>query len=241
MTTGRLFGIGLGPGDPELLTLKALRYLQMSDVVAYPTAKAGQGNALRTAKPHLVSTQLLLPLVYPITAGPAADRPDYLQHMFQFYDETAEQLANHMDRGQDVALLCAGDPFAYGSFMYWYKRLNERYETIIIPGISSIFAGPVASGLPWLSRNDTLSVIPGTLSEEEIINRINQGDATVIIKLGRTFAKVIQALKHSGKLDKAIYVERATMANEKVMPASTVSPDEVPYFSMIFVPGSEVG
>ncbi len=241
MTTGRLFGIGLGPGDPELITLKAFKLIQSASVVAYPTAKAGHGNALRTARPHIKPEQQLLPLVYPITAGPKADQPDYLDVMYQFYDDTAEQMATLMDQGHDIALLCAGDPFVYGSFMYWYKRLNERYETIIVPGISSIFAGAVAAQTPWVLRNDTVTVIPGTLPQDAIVQRLQQGDAIVIIKLGRTFSKVKQALEQAGKIDKAIYVERATMTNQKVMPVSQVTEEEVPYFSMIFIAGSEVG
>ncbi len=241
MTTGRLFGIGLGPGDPELITLKALRHLQAAQVIAYPTAKAGHGNALKTASPHLSPSQTLLPLVYPVTAGPEADQPDYLDRMYRFYDETSTQLAELMDGGQDIALLCAGDPFVYGSFMYWYKRLNERYQTVIIPGISSIFAGPIAAGTPWVSRNDTLTVIPGTLPEADIVSRLEQGDAIAIIKLGRTFKKVRQALAKSGRLAQAVYVERATMTNQNVQAVKDVTPGNVPYFSMIFVPGSEVG
>lgn len=241
MTTGRLFGIGLGPGDPELITLKAYKLIQQASVIAYPTAKAGHGNALRTAKPHLHDTHTLLPLVYPVTAGPEADQPDYLERMYRFYDETAEQMAQIMDKGEDIALLCAGDPFVYGSFMYWFKRLNERYETIIVPGISSIFAGAVAAQKPWVLRNDTLRVIPGTLSETDIISHLAQSDAVAIIKLGRTFAKVRNALEKAGKLDKAVYVERATMNNQKVMPVSAVKPEDVPYFSMIFIAGSDVG
>ena len=240
MSTGRLYGIGLGPGDPELITLKGLRLLQAADVVAYPTAKAGTGNALATARPHLREGQEILPLVYPVTAGPEADAPDYLSRMQVFYDQTAQQLAERLTVGADVALLCAGDPFVYGSYMYWHHRLADRFETVVVPGVSSIFAGPVAAHSPWCLRTDVVTVVPGTLPGDEIARRVSGNDAVVIIKLGRTFEKVRKALIAAGRMEKAVYVERATMAGEKVIPVAEVDAMTVPYFSLIFVPGGTV-
>ncbi len=237
---GKLYGIGLGPGDPELVTLKAVRLLQEADVVAYPTARAGHGNALATARPHIRPGQEILPLVYPVTAGPEADAPDYRPRMRAFYDHTAEQIAARLEQGQTVAVLCAGDPFIYGSFMYWHARLADRYPTEVVPGISSVFAGPVAAGRPWCLRTDVVTVIPGTLPEEDIARRLRQSDAAVIIKLGRTFPKVRRALDQAGVLARAVYVERASMAGQKVLPAAQVAPETVPYFSLVFVPGGEV-
>ena len=240
MSHGRLFGLGLGPGDPELVTLKTLRLLQAADIIAYPTAKAGSGNALKTAQPHILPGQEMLPLVYPVTAGSQADRADYRPRMKEFYDVTSNQIAEQLVRGRDVAILCAGDPFVYGSFMYWHARLAQRFETLVVPGISSIFAGPVVAGNPWCLRTDVLTVIPGTLGEEDIAARLKGTDAAVIIKLGRTFAKVRRALDGAGVLARAIYVERATMEGEKVQPAANVDANTVPYFSLVFVPGSDV-
>ncbi len=237
---GRLYGIGLGPGDPELMSLKAVRLLRGVDVVAYPTAKAGTGVSLGIIAAHLLEAQELFPLVYPVTAGPGADAPDYRDRINAFYDETSAAIAKFLDAGRDVAIPCVGDPFFYGSFMYWYGRLSGRFETIVVPGISSILAGSIAARKPLCFRSQTLTVIPGTLPQEEIIRRLECADAAVIIKLGRTFARVRGALERTGMLARAIYVERASMETQKVLPAAEVETGASPYFSMVVIPGGEI-
>ncbi len=238
---GTLYGLGLGPGDPELMTFKTVRLLGEADIVAYPTAKAGAGVALGIVRAHLRPDQELVPLVYPVTAGPGADAPDYRDRISAFYDETAAQLARYLEQGRDVAIPCVGDPFFYGSFMYWYARLSPRFETVVVPGISSTLAGPVAAGIPLVFRRDVLTIIPGTLPGEEIARRLAGTDAAVIIKLGRTFAKVRRALEKAGVLARAVYVERASWKDERVLPAAEVDGDTVPYFSILFVASGEIG
>lgn len=239
MTTGRFFGVGVGPGDPELLTVKAVRLIGEADVVAYPAAKAGNGVALAAARPYIRDDQTLLPLVYPVTASPEADLPSYPQVMSDFYDRTADEIAALLDAGKTVCVLCEGDPFFYGSFIYWHARLKDRYDTTVTPGVSSILAGPVALGTPLCLRRDTVTVIPGTLPPEELVRRIKAADAAVIMKLGRTFGKVRAAIEEAGVLDRAFYVERASQTAERVMPAAQVDPGSVPYFSIIVIPGPE--
>jgi len=234
--TGRLLGIGVGPGDPELMTLKAVRLLGQAEVVAYPTARAGEGLALRIAESFLRPHQQRVPLVYPVTTGPLADAPDYRARMEAFYDETAGQLALELERGRSVALLCEGDPFLYGSFIYWHARLSGRFPTEVVPGVSSVMAAPVMAGRPLCRQEDVVTIIPGTLPEAAIAQRLAATDAAVVMKLGRTFAKVKRALVAAGRLDDAIYVERATWAEQRIAPVAEVEPERVPYFSIVVVP-----
>lgn len=240
MTLGKLSGVGVGPGDPELLTLKALRLIQEADVIAYPAAKAGNGVALSAARPHLRADQELLPLVYPVTASPEADLPSYPQVMRAFYDSSAEEIAAHLDRGRNVCVLCEGDPFFYGSFIYWHSRLKDRYDTTVTPGVSSVMAAPAALGVPLVLRRDTVTVIPGILPAEELTRRLAAADAAVVMKLGRTFAKVRDALAAAGVLERAFYVERASQDRQRTLRAIDVDPATVPYFSIIVVPGREI-
>ncbi len=237
---GRLSGIGLGPGDPELMTLKAVRVLREADVVAYPTAKAGAGVSLGIISEYLRKAQILLPLVYPVTAGPGADAPDYRARIDRFYDETSKLVAAHLEAGRDVAIPCVGDPFFYGSFMYWYARLAPHFETLVVPGISSILAGPAAAGKPLCFRTQTVTVIPGTLPGAEITRRLENADAAVIIKLGRTFEKVRSALSAAGVIERAVYIERASWQQERILPVREVETHGSPYFSMVIIPGGEI-
>ncbi|MBN9527500.1 MAG: precorrin-2 C(20)-methyltransferase [Alphaproteobacteria bacterium] len=235
---GRFYGIGCGPGDPELMTVKAVRLLAEASIVAYPCAKAEGGVARGIAKTYLRPDQTLIPLVYPVTAGPGADAPGYPALMRRFYDETAAQLAAHLDGGATVAILCEGDPFFFGSFIYWHKRLSPHYDSIVVPGVSSILAAPVAMDRPLCIRTDTVTVMPATMSEDALTDRLLRTDAAVIMKLGRTFAKVRRALVRAGRLDDAVYVERASWADQRVLPAAGIDPATVPYFSVVVVPGS---
>lgn len=233
---GQLYGLGVGPGDPELVTVKAVRLLEQADIIAFPTAKSTGGNAKRTVAPYLKKRHQLLPLVYPVTAGPVADTDSYLPLMKNFYDETAQEIRAYLLDGKNVAIVCAGDPFVFGSYMYWHARLSNEFETIVVPGVSSILAAPVQLGMPLCHRDDVVSVIPATLSEEQLVDRLNKCGSAVIMKLGRTFPKVVRALAQTNLLEKAYYVERATMEKEKILPVKDVIASEVAYFSVIVIP-----
>ena len=236
---GRLLGLGVGPGDPELITVKALRLLRESPVVAYFVAKGKRGNAFGIIEGHLQEAQTLLPLVYPVTTEALPAPLSYEQVISDFYDEASLEVAAHLDAGRDVAVICEGDPFFYGSYMYLHDRLAERYEAQVVPGVCSMLGCASVLGTPLVYRNQSLSVLSGVLPEDELEQRLRDAEAAVVMKLGRNFDKVRRVLRKLGLDDRAHYVERATMANQKIVPLDEVEPMDSPYFSMILVPGQK--
>lgn len=241
---GRLIGLGVGPGDPELITLKALRLLQSAQVVGYFVAKAkanrGEGgNAFGIIEQHLADTQVRMPLVYPVTTEKLEPPLSYETVISDFYDTAAQQVAKHLDAGRDVAVICEGDPFFYGSYMYLHDRLADRYEVEVVPGVCSMLGSAAVLGLPLVYRNQSLSVLSGVLPEAELKARLATAEAAVVMKLGRNFDKVRRVLGELGLADRAHYVERATMANQRIVALDEVDPMASPYFSMILVPGQK--
>lgn len=242
MRKGRLLGLSVGPGDPELITVKALRLLREAPVVAYFVAKAkaskGQGgNAFGIVEAHLGDSQQRLPLVYPVTTEKLEPPLSYEDVIADFYDTAAAQVAEHLDAGRDVAVICEGDAFFFGSYMYLHDRLAERYETEVVPGVCSMLGGAAALGSPLVYRNQSLLVLSGVLSEEELAERLAGAEAAVVMKLGRNFDKVRRVLEHLGLAERALYIERATMAEQRVLALDEVDPMASPYFSLILVPG----
>lgn len=234
---GRLLGLGVGPGDPELITVKALRLLRESPVIGYFVAKGKKGNAFGIIKGHLQPAQTLLPLVYPVTTEVLPPTLSYEQVISDFYDEASAQVAAHLDAGRDVAVICEGDPFFYGSYMYLHDRLAERYDAEVIPGVCSMLGGASVLGAPLVYRNQSLSVLSGVLPHDDLKRRLADADAAVIMKLGRNFHKVRAVLTELGLAGRALYVERATMGNQKIVALDEVDPMSSPYFSLIIVPG----
>ncbi|KVL54854.1 precorrin-2 C(20)-methyltransferase [Burkholderia territorii] len=236
---GRLFGVGVGPGDPELMTIKALRVLQAAPVVAYFVAKGKKGNAYGIVEAHLLDAQTQLPLVYPVTTEALPPPLCYETVIADFYDTAAEIVASHLDAGRDVAVICEGDPFFYGSYMYLHDRLAPRYDTEVIPGVCAMLGGTAVLGQPLVYRNQSLSVLSGVLPEDELRTRLAQADAAVVMKLGRNFDKVRRVLDELGLAKRALYVERATMAAQRIVPLDEVDPTASPYFSLLVVPGEK--
>ncbi|MFE3457996.1 precorrin-2 C(20)-methyltransferase [Nocardiopsis aegyptia] len=232
--TGRFHGVGVGPGDPELITLKAARLIAAADVVAYHAGVGKQSNARRIAAELIPSSAVEEQLTYPVTTG-ATDHPGgYAGALAEFYERSAARLAAHLDAGRDVVLLSEGDPLFYGSYMYMHDRLSERYETEVVPGVPAFAA---ATAAPLARQTDVLTVLPGTLPEPELARRLADTDAAVIMKLGRTFPAVRRALEAAGRLEHAEYVERASMEGERRLPVAEVDPATVPYFSLVLVTG----
>ncbi|MDX6718345.1 MAG: precorrin-2 C20-methyltransferase / precorrin-3B C17-methyltransferase [Solirubrobacteraceae bacterium] len=237
--SGRLFGVGVGPGDPELLTIKARRVIEAADVVAYPNARHGRSVARRIAAPYLRADVLEVALTYPVTTEVTDHPGGYDAALLEFYDAAAAQLTTHLDAGRDVAVLCEGDPFFYGSYMYLHERLASRYETEVVPGVTSFSAAAAAAGTPLAKRDDVLTVLPGTLPPDAIAARLRTTDAAVVLKLGRTFGGVRDAAEAAGVAERAIYVERASSAEERLAPLRDVE-GPVPYMSLVLVPTAVV-
>ncbi len=232
---GTLYGVGVGPGDPELVTVKAQRLIGAADVVAYPTARAKQPIARGAAAPYLRDDQVELPLQYPVTTE-STDHPEgYAGALRDYYDAGAVAIAAHLDAGRDVVVLCEGDPFLYGSYMYLHERLADRYATEVVPGIPAFAAASAAAGTPLVQRDEVLSIIPGTLPHADLRARLDSADAAVVMKLGRTFDRVTDALDAAGLADGAVYVERASHPGQRVAPLRDVD-GKVPYMSLVLAP-----
>ena len=234
---GRLLGIGLGPGDPELVTVKAVRLMQAAPVVA-SFAKAGRrGHARTIADRWLTGVFEELPLAYPVTTEIPFGDLAYVALMAAFYEASARRIAAHLSAGRDVALLCEGDPLFYGSFMHLYIRLREKFGVEIVPGVTGMSGCWTAAGAPMTWGDDILTVLPGTLPLAALTARLAASDAAVVMKIGRNFSKVREALAAAGLLDRAIYVERGTQAGQVVLPMKDKLDAVAPYFSMVLVPG----
>jgi precorrin-2 C20-methyltransferase/precorrin-3B C17-methyltransferase len=241
MSTGRLYGVGLGPGDPELVTVKAARLIGAADVVAFHAARHGRSVARALAEPYLRDGQIEELLVYPVTTESTDHPGGYQGAIDEFYEAAAARLAAHLDAGRDVVVLAEGDPFFYGSYMHMHKRLAHRYPTEVVPGVTSVSGAAAAVGRPLVERDEVLTVLPGTLGADELAEWLATTDSAAVMKLGRTFPEVREAFDRAGVLDRALYVERATTDRQRTMPLADVDPDSVPYFSLALLPSPLTG
>ncbi|GGW37088.1 precorrin-2 C(20)-methyltransferase [Streptomyces griseoloalbus] len=233
---GKLYGVGLGPGDPSLMTVRAVEVIAEADVVAYHSARHGRSIARSIAAQHIREDHIEEALVYPVTTETTDHPGGYKGAMEEFYAEASVRLASHLDAGRTVAVLAEGDPLFYGSYMHMHKRLADRYDTEVVPGVTSLSAAAARLGAPLAEGEEVLTILPGTLPEEELTARLAATDAAVVMKLGRTFPKVRRALESAGRLDEARYVERATMSKERVAELADVDAESVPYFSVAVLP-----
>ncbi|MCF8466355.1 MAG: precorrin-2 C(20)-methyltransferase [Sneathiella sp.] len=225
--TGTLFGLGIGPGDPDLITLKALKRLQSAPVLAYPALEDGDSLARAIVSPHLTARKIEIAIRIPMTIERAPAQAAY--------DLAAADIGGHLEKGEDVAVLCEGDPFFYGSFMYLFGRIAEKYKVEVIPGVSSLTACATSLQSPLSARNDILTVLPAPLPSEILRERLLETDSAAIMKVGRHFARVRDVIFDLGLEGNARYIERATMENERILPLADVPEDAAPYFSMILI------
>lgn len=224
--SGVLYGVGLGPGDPELITLKAARLIGGAGVVAYP-ALAGAASFARTIAADLIpegAREIVIDVPMSVERAPAQAA----------YDAGAAEIAAALENGLDVICLCEGDPFFYGSFMYLFARLSGRFRVEVVPGVSSITACAASAARPLVARNERLLVLPGPMGKADLTREIARADAVAIMKVGRHLPKIRGVLRDLGLEAQAVYVERASLPDEKVC-ALAEAPESAPYFSMILV------
>jgi precorrin-2/cobalt-factor-2 C20-methyltransferase len=234
---GKLIGVGVGPGDPELVTLKAARALREADVVAFFAKRGEAGHARKIAAPHLRGGVSELALIYPVTIEIPKCSADYRDALCAFYDDASEKIAQEIEVGRNVVVLCEGDPLFYGSYMHVHARLAPRFAAEIVAGVTGMSGCWSAAATPMAQGDDVFTVLPATLPEAELIRRLADADAAVVMKIGRHLQKVRRALHCSGRLERALYVERGTMADAKLLPLAAKRDDDAPYFAMVLVPG----
>lgn len=237
VTLGMLRGVGLGPGDPELMTLKAARLVGEAGVIAYFAKRGRPSHARAIAERWFSKDCEELLLAYPVTTEIPFDHPDYVAALSNFYEESATRIASRLSQGRDVALLCEGDPLLYGSFMHIHTRLDGRFRVEVCAGVSGMSGCFAAARQPMTWGDDVLTVLPATLPQHVLTKRLVGADAAVVMKLGGNLGKLRRALIDAGLIDRAIYVERGTMAGEKIMPLTEKTDDEAPYFALALVPG----
>jgi precorrin-2/cobalt-factor-2 C20-methyltransferase len=241
MAAGTLYGVGVGPGDPDLMTVKAVKAIQAAPVVAYFAKRGKAGNAWVTAEQYVPAAAERLPLTYPYTVELPPRHPEYVAALGNFYAESAARIAERLNAGLDVAVLCEGDPLFYGSFMYLHDRLAEQHACRVIPGITS-FAGCAArAGIPLVSTDRVFSIIPATLPDEELEAKLRAVDAAAIIKLGSHYQKVRRILDRLGRTAQATYFEHGTTEREVFMPLSEKTDDKSLYFALILLPAHDGG
>lgn len=238
-STGRLFGVGVGPGDPDLMTRRAVQVVERVSVVAHFAARRRPGNSLRTIESLLRPDQIVERLEYPVTTESVTPE-HYRDAIDEFYTDCARRLSAHLDAGRDVAIVSEGDPLFYGSYMHLHVRLADRYPTEVVPGVTAFSAACAAAGTPIVSSDERFTVLPGILPPDELEAALAGDDAVVVMKVGRHLDDVTAALRAAGRADGAVYVERASLPDERVAPIADMADIDAPYFSLVLVPGSRL-
>lgn len=234
---GTLYGIGVGPGDVRYLTIRAAGLVGAVDVVAYFAKRGNQGNARRIVEPLMAPGRAELRLEYPVTDEIPAESDDYRRQIGEFYRHISATLAGLLREGKSVGLLAEGDPFFYGSFMHMWRRLEADFPIEVVPGVTGMSGCWTRANLPITWGDDTLVILPGTLGEAQLADRLRQTDAAVIMKVGRNLGKVRRAVEAAGLLSRAVYVERGTMENERILPLAECHDTAGTYFAMVLIAG----
>jgi len=237
-TPGHLYGVGVGPGDPELMSVKAHRLISSTPTVAYFAARGRPSNARAVADHLLTDDHIELRIEYPVTTEALGAHQSYEDLLIGCYDDAARRVGERLAAGHDVVVICEGDPLFYGSYMYLHTRLADRFAATVVPGIPSPVAGAAAIARPLVCGTEVLSVLSGVLTVDELKSSLAAADAAVVIKLGRNLAKVRAAVESVDLLDRAFYVERASGAAQVTCPLAEADADRAPYFSMVVIPSA---
>jgi len=234
---GVIYGVGLGPGDPELMSVKADRLVRGTRHIAFFRKAGRSGRARKIVEGMLREDAIEFAMEYPVTTEIPLEDPRYNEILSTFYAEVTDHLRNLVDAGEDVVVLCEGDPFFYGSFIHLHVRLEPTCDVQVIPAITGRSAAWTASGQPITWGDDVMSSVMGTLSEDALVTAMEAADALVVMKIGRNLPKVRRALARAGKAEAAVLVQYAAMEGQKVCPPAQFDGETLPYFSIILVHG----
>ena len=226
MNTGRLIGVGTGPGDPQLVTRRAWALVEAASVIAYPAPDSGTSFARSIVAEAIPEDAVEIPMIVPMRPGRAPAQ--------SIYDDAATAIGGHLSAGRDVIVLCEGDPLFYGSFMYLLVRLRDSYLVVIVPGVNSLAACAAAQARPLVARSDVLTVLPGTLDDDALAAAIGAADAVAIMKIGRHMPRLRALLDRLGLTAHALYTSHASLPHERALTLSD-APEDAPYFSMILI------
>ncbi len=235
--SGRVYGLGLGPGDPDLMTVKADRLLTGARHVAFFRKAGRKGQARRLVEGLIPEGAVEHPMEYPVTTEISVSDPRYNEMLSAFYEECVARLSALTEAGEDVVVLCEGDPFFYGSFMHLYTRLPQD-AVEVVPAVTGMSAAWTATGRPMTWGDDVMTVLMGTLDEAALTRHMEAADALVVMKIGRNLPKIRETLVAAGRAEAAWFVEYAAMPEETVRALSEVPDDyKAPYFSIVIVHG----
>lgn len=223
---GVLYGVGVGPGDPELITLKSLRLIKSTEVIAYPKLKGSKSFARNIIEEFIDLPKFEIAIEIPMTVNRLPAQ--------RAYDAAAQEISSHLNMGKNVVFLCEGDPFFYGSFMYLHSRLYKKYLVEIVPGVSSMTACAAMAKKPLAARNEVLTVLPGPLSKKELERRLADNNSSAIMKVGRHIKKIKSVIDRLGLMDSSLYIERASLKEQRILKLID-APEVAPYFSMVLV------
>ncbi|WP_299419245.1 precorrin-2 C(20)-methyltransferase [uncultured Shimia sp.] len=235
--SGTIYGVGLGPGDPDLMSVRSHRLITNAKHVAFFRKAGRKGQARAIVDGMLPETAIEFPMEYPVTTEISVHDPRYNEALSAFYEEVTQHLIALANSGEDVVVLCEGDPFFYGSFMHIYARVRDVVPTHVVPAITGMSGAWTATEAPITWGDDVLTVLMGTLDEEKLTRHMADTDALVVMKIGSNYDKVIRALKASNRFDEAWLVQFATMQKQSVKKLSETTDHGTPYFSIIVVHG----